>query len=78
MVSPHDCVTIIPKLHAANTRACAGVSSGSAIDTSRSHCDTAPGQDMRPSSYDGYVASPILAGSRVLSFFLPHPLEVYP
>src|SRR5579883_2807156 len=69
VVSPHERVIIMPKLNAANTRACARLNAGKALDTSASHSDTGPGQDMHYSSRDGFVALSILAGSHALSFF---------
>src|SRR6266496_2659013 len=43
---PHDLASTIPKLQAAKTRACGRLRCGRCVDTVRSHCDNASGQDM--------------------------------
>src|SRR5437667_12147526 len=46
LVMPHDLASTIPKLQAAKTRACGRLRCGRCVDTVRSHCDNASGQDM--------------------------------
>src|SRR6266536_1608254 len=43
---PHDLASTIPRLQAAKTRACGRLRCGRCVDTVRSHCDNASGQDM--------------------------------